>query len=98
MCVYRVIDGEEVFNFQYIDELFDTLLGMGIRPVVELNFMPSDMTDETHTLFWWRANHKDINAVNTFCDPKILNIEYIEDMSEITLEPLSAYVLEISID
>ncbi len=56
MCVYRIIDGKEVFNFQYIDELFDTLLEIGIRPVVELSFMPSDMTDETHTLFWWKAN------------------------------------------
>ena len=56
MCVYRIIDGEEVFNFQYIDDLFDAMLKIGIRPVVELAFMPSDMTDETRTLFWWKAN------------------------------------------
>ncbi len=56
MCVYRIIDGKEVFNFQYIDDLFDALLEIGVRPFVELSFMPSDMADGDRTLFWWKAN------------------------------------------
>ena len=62
MCVYRIIDGKEVFNFQYVDDLFDALLEIGIRPFVELSFMPSDMADGERTLFWWKAN------VNPPCD------------------------------
>ena len=56
MFVYRVRDGKEVFNWQYIDELFDRMLDMGIRPFVELGFCPGDLATETGTVFWWKAN------------------------------------------
>lgn len=56
MFVYRVIDGEEVFQFQYIDDLFDFLLEIGIRPFVEFGFMPADLASGTQTQFWWKSN------------------------------------------
>ena len=58
MCVYRVQNGKEIYNFQYIDDLYDSLLDIGIRPIVELAFMPSDMASElsSHRQFWWKAN------------------------------------------
>lgn len=58
MCVYRVINGNEIYNFQYVDDLFDTLLDMGLRPVVELGFMLYDMADDNsdYRQFWWRGN------------------------------------------
>lgn len=56
MFVYRIENGREVWNFQYIDELFDRLLALGVRPFVELGFCPADLATETATVFWWRAN------------------------------------------
>ena len=57
MFVYRVENGREVFNFQYIDDLFDHMLDAGVRPFVELGFSPSDMTNEKgSTGFWWKGN------------------------------------------
>lgn len=56
MFVYRIIDGEEVYNFQYIDDLFDALLDIGIRPFVELSFMPYDMASGDKTFMWWKGN------------------------------------------
>ena len=56
MHVYRVTDGEEALNFQYVDALFDAMLATGIRPFVELSFMPKDMASTEHTVFWWRGN------------------------------------------
>ena len=56
MFVYRELNGKPVFNFQYIDELFDTLLGLGIKPFVELGFMPTAMATGTTTIFWWKGN------------------------------------------
>lgn len=51
--------GNPVFNFQYIDILFDFLLSIGIRPFVELSFMPSLLADWDHpglnTIFWWKG-------------------------------------------
>ncbi|MGC3988982.1 MAG: hypothetical protein QM796_04715 [Chthoniobacteraceae bacterium] len=56
MFVYRLENGRAVYNFQYVDALFDALLEMGIRPFVEFGFCPKDLARETGTVFWWRGN------------------------------------------
>lgn len=57
MGVYRVdAQGNEQYNFQYIDALVDYLLQIGIKPFVELGFMPSAMASGDKTIFWWRGN------------------------------------------
>ena len=57
MGVFRIdAQGKEQYNFQYIDALFDYLLSIGIKPFVELGFMPSAMASGTKTIFWWRGN------------------------------------------
>ena len=48
--------GEKIYNFQYIDELFDSMLEMQIRPFVELSFFPSCLKGGDATQFWWKAN------------------------------------------
>jgi xylan 1,4-beta-xylosidase len=57
MFVYRKgEDGKAKYNWQYVDELFDSLLEIGIRPFVEFSFCPKDMTSGTDTMFWWKCN------------------------------------------
>ncbi|WP_198420830.1 GH39 family glycosyl hydrolase [Massilia atriviolacea] len=57
MAVYRVdAQGREQYNFQYVDALYDYLLGIGVKPFVELGFMPSQMASGDKTIFWWRGN------------------------------------------
>lgn len=57
MFVYREENGSPVYNFQYIDDLFDHMLEAGARPFVELGFSPSDMaSDKGSTGFWWKGN------------------------------------------
>jgi xylan 1,4-beta-xylosidase len=48
--------GNPLYNFQYIDALYDALLGMKIRPFVELGFMPSKLASGDKTVFWWKGN------------------------------------------
>ncbi|HEY4107663.1 GH39 family glycosyl hydrolase [Puia sp.] len=48
--------GHIVYNFQYVDKLYDYLLSIGIRPFVELGFMPPDLASGTKTVFWWKGN------------------------------------------
>ena len=55
MFVYRK-NGKECFNFQYVDELFDRLLAIGIKPFVELGFCPGDLASEKGTVFWWKGH------------------------------------------
>ena len=56
MFVLRVVDGKPVYNWQYVDELFDRMLGIGVKPFVELGFMPKDLASTERTQFWWKGN------------------------------------------
>jgi xylan 1,4-beta-xylosidase len=48
-------DGEPSYNFSYVDQVYDGLLANGVRPVVELSFMPSQLAStETRHSFWYR--------------------------------------------
>ncbi len=57
MAVYKEDkDGNPEYNYMYIDALYDYLLSIGIRPFVELGFMPSSLASGSKTIFWWRGN------------------------------------------
>ena len=57
MGVYRESkDGKPEYNWQYIDELYDFLHSIGMKPFVELGFMPSALASGSKTIFWWRGN------------------------------------------
>ena len=64
MFVYKEVDGKPVYNFQYIDTLFDRLLEMGIRPFVEFGFCPEDLATQKGTVFWWKGNGSPPNDYN----------------------------------
>jgi xylan 1,4-beta-xylosidase len=43
-------------NFLYIDTVFDAMLDRGIRPFVELSFMPAKLASGAKTIFWYKGN------------------------------------------
>jgi len=47
--------GEPVYNWSYVDQIYDGLLDNGVRPFVELSFMPRALaaSDKPHA-FWYR--------------------------------------------
>lgn len=53
MMVYREDrHGDPVHNFVYVDEVLDYLLRLGLKPLVQLSFMPSALAaDPGHTMF-----------------------------------------------
>ncbi|TCM48018.1 xylan 1,4-beta-xylosidase [Kribbella sp. VKM Ac-2568] len=54
--VYTERDGEPVYDFTVVDAIYDKLLGIGLRPVVELGFMPRDLaSDPKKTVFEYGA-------------------------------------------
>ncbi|MGN1020085.1 MAG: hypothetical protein ACI4O7_06900 [Aristaeellaceae bacterium] len=56
MFVCQLVDGRMVYNWYYIDALYDFLLKAGLRPVVELGFMPPALASGGQTQFWWKGN------------------------------------------
>jgi xylan 1,4-beta-xylosidase len=57
MGVYREDkQGRPEYNWQYIDEVYDFLLRIHMKPFVELGFCPGALASGSKTIFWWKGN------------------------------------------
>jgi xylan 1,4-beta-xylosidase len=78
MGVYREEKGVPQYNWQYIDELYDFLHHIGMKPFVELGFMPSALASGSKTIFWWRGNvtpPKDMTKWANFIRAFVLHLQ-----------------------
>lgn len=49
-------DGTPLYNFSRIDEVFDFLLSIGLRPLVQFSFMPSALAQNTNKKTFWAGS------------------------------------------
>ncbi len=51
-------DGKPVYNFSYVDQIYDGLLENKVRPFIELSFMPKKLASDPNALhpFWYKQN------------------------------------------
>ena len=60
MAIYQesVMDGERVveYNFTYLDMVMDSYRSLGLKPFIELGFMPYKLASGTQTIFYWKGN------------------------------------------
>ena len=51
-------EATEPYNFSYVDQIMDALRAHGVRPYVELDFMPRALASNRHAVqpFWYRPN------------------------------------------
>jgi xylan 1,4-beta-xylosidase len=69
MFVYREdAQGKPIYNYQYVDDLFDRMLAMHVRPFVELGFVPDELATTKNTTFWWQANGAPPSDYNKWAD------------------------------
>src|SRR5213594_4815961 len=48
-------DGKPSYNFSYVDQIYDGLLANGVRPFVELSFMPEKLASTpSRQAFWYK--------------------------------------------
>lgn len=54
----RDTHGRPSYNFSYVDQIYDGLLENGVRPFVEISFMPHALTSDPKSTmnFWYRPN------------------------------------------
>jgi xylan 1,4-beta-xylosidase len=51
------IDGKPIYNFSYVDQIYDGLLENGVRPFIELSFMPRKLAAaQIMQSFWYQPN------------------------------------------
>jgi xylan 1,4-beta-xylosidase len=50
--------GKPLYNFSYIDQIYDGLLENHVRPFIELSFMPKKLASDPNALhpFWYKQN------------------------------------------
>jgi xylan 1,4-beta-xylosidase len=49
--------GKPVYNFSYVDQIYDGLLAEGVKPFVELSFMPNKLAANQHfQAFWYKPD------------------------------------------
>ena len=69
MFVARKDEQEKmIYNFQYIDDVFDLMLEKNIRPFVELSFFPDCMKGGDSTLCWWKGHSTPPDDFTPFCE------------------------------
>ena len=57
MAIYQESrDGVVEYNYTYLDRVMDSYLELGLRPFLELGFMPEKMARGTQTIFYWKGN------------------------------------------
>lgn len=55
MEAYRELNGKPVYNFDKIDAAYDAIIKTGMKPLVEIGFMPGDLASDKRTIFYWKA-------------------------------------------
>lgn len=60
MAIYQTYEEDGVekveYNFTYVDMVFDDYLSLGLKPFVELGFMPEKLASGSQTIFYWKGN------------------------------------------
>ena len=57
MAIYQVNEaGEAEYNFTYLDRVMDSYVELGLRPFLELGFMPYKLASGSQTVFYWKGN------------------------------------------
>jgi xylan 1,4-beta-xylosidase len=47
---------QPVYNWIYVQKVIDNYRSVGIKPFIELGFMPEQMASSQETVFWWKGN------------------------------------------
>lgn len=72
MAIYHQYEEDGVvkteYNFTYVDMVFDDYLSMGLKPFVELGFMPEKLASGNQTIFYWKGNVTPPTDYNKWAD------------------------------
>ena len=86
-------EGNIVYNWSYVDELFDFFKEVNIKPFIELGFMPSEIKKSDETVFWWKANISGPRDIKLWTN---LVVEFIKHcINRYGLEEVSTWYFEV---
>lgn len=83
MSVYRPYDWRGTrrvhHSFTYVDQVIDAYLAHGIRPFLELGFMPGELASGEQTVFWWKGNVTPPRSYKEWADLVRVTLSHLVD-------------------
>lgn len=71
MAVYQEYEEDGIkkveYNFTYLDRVMDSYKSLGLRPFLELGFMPKKMAKGEQTIFYWEGNTTPPKDYDAWC-------------------------------
>lgn len=76
---YEDADGKKraEYNFTYLDLVMDSYRRNGLRPFLELGFMPEKMASGSQTIFYWKGNTTPPENYQSWCDMVIATLRHL---------------------
>ncbi|GKX65753.1 GH39 family glycosyl hydrolase [Inconstantimicrobium mannanitabidum] len=69
MMVYKEDnDGNPIYNWTYIDEIFDFFYRVNLKPFIEIGFMPEALASKKQFIFLWKANVSQPKSLKKWTD------------------------------
>lgn len=86
-------EGNIIYNWSYVDELFDFFMEVNIKPFIEFSFMPSEFKKSDETMFWWKANISQPKDIKLWTD---LVVEFLKhSINRYGLEEVKTWYFEV---
>lgn len=76
---YETENGERAaeYNFTYLDLVMDSYLKLGLRPFLELGFMPKKLASGEQTIFYWKGNTTPPKSYDAWCDLVVTTLKHL---------------------
>lgn len=72
MAIYHEYEENGVkkveYNYTYLDRVMDFYRSVGLRPFLELGFMPEELARGTQTIFYWKGNTTPPRDYGVWCE------------------------------
>lgn len=81
------------YNFTYLDLVMDSYERLGIRPFLELGFMPYKMASGTQTIFYWKGNTTPPKSYEAWCDLVVATLRHL--MERYGVEEVVQWPIEV---
>ena len=67
------------YNFTYLDLVMDSYRACGLKPFLELGFMPDQMASGDQTVFYWKGNVTPPKSYEAWCDMVSATLRHLTD-------------------
>lgn len=97
MGIYRPyeVDGQVRVHhsFTYLDQVVDAYLALGVRPFLELGFMPEALASGDATVFWWEGNITPPSSYDAWADLVRATLRHL--VERYGIEEVSSWPVEV---